>query len=89
MRRIHVIIDGEEHGSQVAVVYPIRAPEVQVRTEIIAIGEDEYIDEDEDVQRRPGAFAGAGDREAAHSRCSAAKMSRKMLSRKVARSLLC
>ena len=65
MRRFHVIEDGEEHGSKVSIVDSIRALEVEVRTEIVVIDEDEDIDEDENVEGGLGTFTG----EATHVNC--------------------
>ena len=60
-----MIEDGEEHGSKVSIVDSIRALEVEVRTEIVVIDEDEDIDEDENVEGGLGTLT----REATHGNC--------------------
>lgn len=44
MRGLHVVKDGQEHGTNVAIVYSIGTTEVEVWTEIVAEGQDEDID---------------------------------------------
>jgi len=52
-----VIKYGEEHGLKVSIVDSIRASEMEVRAEIIAIGIDEDVDGDQEAQSSLGTFA--------------------------------
>lgn len=59
-----MIENGEEHGLEVSVLDSIRPAEVELWTKIVAIGEYEDVDEDEDIESGFGAFLGA---EATHN----------------------
>lgn len=57
VRRLGVVEDGEEHGAEGPALDAVRPAEAEPGAEVVAVGVDEDVREDQEVQGGPGAFA--------------------------------